>query len=931
VRAATKIRLRLAAVGVALLVLAVSTLLPGGPGQVASAAPGAPAFTATNTVTRSHLNADGSSTAVDTKSVTLSVSQTQALRGRQQVEVTWSGAHQTGGLISDPNSASAAEQEYPVVLLECRGLDSPSAPPGQRLNPSTCWTRTPEDRYLASYSTAFPAWRTDRYAEPAERHSVVSAPDPSVCVTGGLAQRFVPFTSAAGTTFHYGPTGVCGMPPEGVTVEDTAAPPTNNTYGSTGPDGKGSAKFVVWTAAEHSSLGCSNTVPCALVAIPIMGISCDVTAASLPVEDRPAAGDEAAKARADCTAAGRYKPGAPATTPGDFSTFDLAASGLLWWSASNWRNRITVPLTFGPPANVCDLVDTRAPLSVYGSEPAGRATAQWAAAFCQDPTKYKLQHVRTGEPQAKSALAAGTVPAALISRPPDGGYATPTVNAPIAVTGFAVTYAIDDPKGNQYPNLRLTPRLLAKLLSESYWSLEAVKIALGNLPANDPRRALLRNPRDMSLDPEFMALNPGINTTQQVQSAASLLALSGNADTMYALSSYLNTDPEARAFLDGTPDPWGMVVNPKYRNLALPRETWPLLDDLPMPLVQDSDTAVCLNTATNDVQNIPIMPLIAAPVANLGIIALTMQFAIANSSASHCVPPSVELRNPAGHRYGGSFKPQGRQPPGSRFVLGLTSLGDAEYLGLTPALLQSDASDVGAKFTNGNGRHFVAPTNQSLAKAMSLATGDSTTHTWPIPYGKLRTAAGAGAYPGTMVVYAAVPTTGLDSLVAAQLGKLLRFAAGPGQQQGFDPGQVPPGFLPMTVANGLGGLAAYTVEAAAAVEAQKGATQHAPPPPDGGLGSGPGGGAGGGVPNPGAALPSASGQASLAPYKPPVEMVSYTRATVSSLAGWAMPVVVLVGLLAIAVAVLTPTGTVLRMTSSIRARLKILAELRSRS
>jgi hypothetical protein len=921
---ALRIRLRVAAVGAALLLLAAATLLPGGLGQVASAAPGTPAFTATKTVTRSHLNADGSSTDVDTKTVTVSVSQTQALRGRQQIEVNWSGAHVTGGVFPDRNAALASQEEYPVVLLQCRGVDSPSAPAGQRLDPTTCWTRTPDDRYLASYNTAFPAWRTDRYAAPAERRSVVNAPDPSVCVTGGLAQRFVPFNSATGTKYFYGPTGTCGMPPEGVTVEDPAAPPTNNTYGATGTDGKGSAKFVVWTDAEHSSLGCSNTVPCALVVIPIMGISCDVTAATLPVEDRPAPGDEAAKAQADCAAQGKYLPGAGTTNTRniDLSLIDQSVAGMLWWSASNWRNRITVPLTFGPPANVCDLIDTRPPLSVYGSEPAARATAQWAVAFCRDPTKFKLQHVRTGEPLATSALASGSIPAALVSRPPDGGYATPTVNAPIMVTGFAITYAVDDPHGNQYPNLKLTPRLIAKLLSESYWSLEAVRNAIKALPADDPWRALLNNPREMSQDPEFTALNPGIPTAAYVQSAASLLAMSGSADTMYALTSYLNADPEARAFLDGTPDPWGMVVNPKYKGLALPRESWPLLDDLPMPLVVDN--SVCLYTGADDVQNVPVMPLISAPVATLAIVALTMQYAISNSSASNCIPPPVPPVSKGGHEYGGTFKAVGRESPGSRFVLGLTSLGDAEYLGLTPALLQSDASDVGAKFTNGNGRHFVAPTNESLAKAMNLATGDTTTHTWPIPYGKLRTA--AGAYPGTMVVYAAVPTTGLDSSVAVQLGKLLRFAAGPGQQQGFDPGQVPPGFLPMTAANGLGGLVAYTLEAAAAVEAQKGGTQSTPPPPDNGLGST----GGGGVPNPGAA-PSASSRSSPGPYKPQVEMVSYTRATVSALAGWAMPVVALVGLVAIAVAVLTPTGTVLRMSSSIQARLKILAELRSRT
>ena len=51
--------------------------------------------------------------------------------------------------------------------------------------------------------------------------------------------------------------------------------PSNETFGVTARNGEGSAKFDVWTAAENASLGCSQTVACSLVAVPIMGISCD--------------------------------------------------------------------------------------------------------------------------------------------------------------------------------------------------------------------------------------------------------------------------------------------------------------------------------------------------------------------------------------------------------------------------------------------------------------------------------------------------------------------------------------------------------------------------------------------------------------------------------------------------------------------------------
>jgi hypothetical protein len=73
-----------------------------------------------------------------------------------------------------------------------------------------------------------------------------------------------------------------------------------------------------------------------------------------------------------------------------------------------------------------------------------------------------------------------------------------------------------------------------------------------------------------------------------------------------------------------------------------------------------------------------------------------------------------------------------------------------------------------------------------------------------------------------MVVYAAVPTSGLPALDASDYSKLLQFAATTGQTPGLGVGQLPPGYLPMTEANGLGALANYTWAAAADVAAQKG-------------------------------------------------------------------------------------------------------------
>jgi len=143
------------------------------------------------------------------------------------------------------------------------------------------------------------------------------------------------------------------------------------------------------------------------------------------------------------------------------------------------------------------------------------------------------------------------------------------VQAPIAVTGFAISYVIDDASGRPYTKLRLSPRLLAKLLSESYPGNSLIK---NNYPA------LADNPVNITKDPEFQSLNPGLPEYVNQEAASTLLSLSSEADLVYALTSYINADPEARGWLNGTPDQWGMKVNPTYQKIALPVYSWPLLD-----------------------------------------------------------------------------------------------------------------------------------------------------------------------------------------------------------------------------------------------------------------------------------------------------------------------------------------------------------------
>jgi hypothetical protein len=784
-----------------LTALAMTSLALVAPQSSAVADTGsAPEFTKTVDISRVHLT-NGADEVVETKHVTVNVGQTSGLRDRQEIGVSWTGAHPSGGTLPDPNAGNAAQQEYPVVLLECRGTDSSSVPAAQQLNPTTCWTATPSERYSAEATVAFPPWRVDRYATPADRTANPGQPSPrpDKCGSVPTVERWLPFVAADGTTYYGGPNGCAGIPPEGSLADATLSFPSNTTYATSDLQGNGSVNFDVRDATDNASLGCSQSVPCALVVVPILGIGCDVTAAGLPDADRPAPGAQADAAAKTCRATGKYAPGQQAGLSNNSE--DVAVSGGMWWSGSNWRNRVTVPLHFAPPSNLCDLVAGQPPVLMYGSELMIQATTSWGPTFCLNPALRSFKHVQVPEPEARSLVTARTIEAALVSDPPPvGGYPTPTVHAPVAVTGFSISFIVDNQNRDRVTSLKLTPRLLAKLMSESYPAINRIGYA-----------ALEHNPLNMAADPEFIALNPGIGNGGTATSST-LLSIASDSDVLHALTSYINADPEARAWLDGKPDPWGMVVNPNYKGIALPTDSWPLLDSFEPLDYYNSGINPCLQFSP-----VPLLPLIAAPMSRMALIAQAVQYAIAQPQLT-CLQPQP------GFTEGQKLVAQGRQAGGGRFIIGVTSIADAKRFGLGIASLQTHVdSGAPAKFTDSTGRSFATATTDTLAAAAQLLVQDPASKSWPIPYSTLRTdARGVSAYPGTMVVYDDVLKAGLPAADAKALSQFMRYAAGAGQTPGIENGQLPDGYLPMTSANGLGALAAYTMAAADQVQNQTG-------------------------------------------------------------------------------------------------------------
>ena len=806
-------RFRRAGVAVGLEVTAAALVLlsviPSATGQTTSGAvraadsgSTAPQFTASETIERTAAS-NGQTQVIDgPRTFTVSVSQTSGLHNRQVVTVNWTGAHPTGALVANEQLATGSLQEYPVLLMECRGVDSASAPAAERLSPSTCWTATPQERYLGEQGDP-PLWYLDPYnTNPADQVPFVNFPGP-VCFGQGSGDSWnIPFDDAQGKHYPVGFDGCGGIPPDMTVTQAPDVIPSDTTWAETNPDGTGRAKFSIETADSLPDLGCSTAVRCSLVIVPVEGTNCDT--AALPAGSVAAPSDIQA-----CEATGRYAPGS-VITAGDSPSPDPAVAGNTWFLPSVWKNRISVPLDFAPSADVCNQAGAAAPLDIYGSEVAASASQQWNPHFCLRAGGFNVNHVQTSEPEAKNLLATGAVEAAFQAAPPKGGGSTffpsPTVQAPVALSGFAITYVIDNADGRPYTSLKLDARLLAKLMTESYAGDTLIQ-------SGDP--GIRNNPITVWDDPEMRALNPGLTVVDghplhtSPAAAASLFDVLGRSDVVQALTSYINADPEARAWLDGRADPWGMTVNPFYKGIQLPVDSWPLLDSVNTGPDYDQINNQCLHA-----DPVPARPLLDAPQSNFAQVALNMSFGYAPSQ-------DICVTNPNGIV---TELPLGTQPVGSRFLMAVVPLPYAYEYSLDTASLETyRAPGAPVKFTDATDRRFEAPTTSSLQAAAAILQPDEADGSWQMPYADFPTDQGtAAAYPGAMLVSMDVPTQGLAKNDATELSQYLSYVSTTGQAPGFAIGQLAPGYLPLTAANHLGAESGYTKVAAADVSAQNG-------------------------------------------------------------------------------------------------------------
>lgn len=593
--------------------------------------------------------------------------------------------------------------------------------------------------------------------------------------------------------------------------------------------GTGYADIQVQTKQQNAALGCDQTHPCSIVVIPSFG------------------GDP-------------YTPNCADHTD-DYQDATWALDQFRpWMRVCGWNDAIAVPITFAPiPSTYCPAKDYA--FTAAGSSMLEKAMGQWQPSWCQSGTGADQvdfdYNSGIGEYQAREQFLSGgqavtsNVDTALVTDPASTAVASGSSRkftyAPIATTGISITYYIDsDTTQEPVTDIKLDARLVAKMLTESY------SLQFGACPADqrtetatcDP--AVRGNPQSIFSDPEFYQLNPQYTPNDflltgngAVDGAFLPMVVSGETDMTWELTRWVASDPEALAFLEGEPDPWGMHVNTNYEKFAYPLSSF---------VVQD------LGWTDPNGLNEPVYKTMQeawAPVTGVDNVAADLaqwqssdfQFAATcPNTASVTFPPCPDGIAPNNPRAPVEDFPH-------RALFAVMDSGTASAFRFPTAELVNPAGNAEAPTTS----------SMSAAVAAMKTNPDGVTQYQDFD------ATAANAYPLTEVQYAMVPTCGVSPAKASAIADFLTDAAD-SQTYGVSLGQLPPGggYLALTAAQQQ-----KTIAAANAVRAQNCKTVGGDQTVSGkGSGSGGGGGTGGTgsgtgtVPTPGASLGTAGAGAS---------------------------------------------------------------------
>ena len=545
---------------------------------------------------------------------------------------------------------------------------------------------------------------------------------------------------------------------------------TNEIAGAvTRPDGTGAELFETLTGVQSSGLGCgqkSEPQPDGTTKIPQCWIV--IVPRSTSYEEN----------------IGTPYIVRPETQP--VSTSPVAPAA--------WANRIAIPISFNPVDSPCSIADVER--RIAGNDLATTAVASWQPVLCSSGDLPPYSYAPVADSTARQLISnptSGAPGLAVVSRPiaPElVDSANPVLYSPLTASGIVIGFnvervflnvppdvlALAEPiRGTRVQDINLTPRLVAKLLTQSY----QFQLAIGQaLPDED---WLDLNPVHLAQDPDFIQFNPEfeIITSQYGREFSGLQLPVGNSDAAQQVWQWILADPEAKAWLDGVADPWGMRVNPVYSTeSSINPSGFPFGD--PVPNSFPKADPYCF-------QSSEVFGIVPPLLCGTDWMPYARSFADTAFRTRAAYDAARIALNPLPSNSADAWKRVEPQNNGRRSILSVTDTASAARFGVQMARL-SRAGD------NGADRQFVGPTAVGISAAIdAMEPGvvpqvrDASPVDLPI-----------GAYPLAAVTYAAIAPVGLDITARSEYAAFIAYAASTGQRPGAALGQLPAGYIPLT-------------------------------------------------------------------------------------------------------------------------------------
>ncbi|MFM2077316.1 MAG: hypothetical protein RJA49_1206, partial [Actinomycetota bacterium] len=695
-------------------ILLVVSMFSSGAGAVTAATPGQQGTDTALPPTPSAVTINGRG---EYAPLAVTVNQTASLTN-QAVSITWTGGQPT---VSGPGRFGA---QY-LQIMQCWGDDDGTVPDNPGPPPEQCVSGAVAGVYGGIPGGLYPSgFALSRVVSRSDWANF----DPNVGVLEqSTTNVWMPFRAVTGekvdiqTDPNFNPAIVGGnfwLNPffNIITTNEIAAAATGN-------DGTGAELFEVQTGEESSGLGCGQSVQ------PVAGGGTKVPKCWIVVVPRGTPTEE--------------NVGTPFADGAD--QFGVATSPL---SPSAWQHRIAIPIDFTPVDSPCSLSDDSRRLS--GGEIALPAIASWQPALCTTPGLPPYSYAPVADAAARQQLTSGAPGApgmVVVSRPIDPTTLNPdnpVVYAPVSVSGLTIGFNIErNPRvdappeeqalaGVRVADLNLTPRLLAKLLTQSYQGQINIQVAPGYAWAT-------ANPAHLGLDPDFLRFNPEFTMLQiaDTRTFSGLQLPAGNSDAAQQLWEYVLADPEAKAWLGGAPDEWGMKVNPYYSTKAATNPSG-IAFGSPVPTAYPKSDPYCFQA-----DNIGAGGSIKPPVlCGTDWMPYTRGLADGARISRIAADGAKIVENTFAQATSDVWTRELPQFLGRRSILSLTDTPSAAQYGLQTARL-SRAGD------NGATRTFIAPDTAGLtAGVASMRAGKVKSVLEPAPSVRAPT-----AYPLTMMTY----------------------------------------------------------------------------------------------------------------------------------------------------------------------------------